>query len=56
MKRDNLPAEEAKHHIQAQMSLEEKIKRADRVIDNRFTLNETKQQVEEFWQQIALGR
>ncbi|MDD2556597.1 MAG: dephospho-CoA kinase [Syntrophaceticus sp.] len=56
MKRDNLSAEEAKCHIQAQMPLEKKIKRADRVIDNHFTLNETKQQVEEFWQEIALGR
>lgn len=56
MKRDSLSAAEAKHRIQSQMPLEEKIKRADRVIDNRFTLNETKQQVEEFWQQIVLGR
>lgn len=56
MKRDNLTAEEAKLRIQAQMPLEEKIKRADRVIDNRFTPEETRKQVEEIWQKIVAGR
>lgn len=53
MKRDNLSVEEAKLRIQAQMPLEEKVKRADRVIDNRFTPRETKKQVEEIWRELS---
>ena len=53
MKRDNLSAEEAKLRIQAQMPLEEKVKRADRVIDNRHTPEETKKQVKEIWREIT---
>jgi dephospho-CoA kinase len=53
MKRDNLSAEEAKLRIQAQMPLEEKVKRADRVIDNRHAPDETKKQVKEIWREIT---
>lgn len=53
MKRDNLSVEGAKLRIQAQMPLEEKIKRADRVIDNRLTPDETKKKVEEIWKEVA---
>ena len=53
MKRDNLSAEEAKLRIQAQMPLKEKVKRADRVIDNRHTPEETKKQVKEIWREIT---
>lgn len=56
MKRDNLSAEEAKRRINTQMPLKEKIKRADRVIDNRFTPNKTKKYVEEIWQETGFGR
>jgi len=54
MKRDNLSAEEAKRRITFQMPLEEKIKRADRIIDNRFAREETKKQVEEIWRETTL--
>ncbi|MGI6406714.1 MAG: dephospho-CoA kinase [Syntrophaceticus sp.] len=56
MKRDKLSAEEAKRRIRVQMPLKEKIKRADQVIDNRFTPNETKKQLEMIWQETCFGR
>lgn len=43
--RDGLSAEEADLRIAAQMDLEEKVARADRVIDNRGTEAETRAQV-----------
>lgn len=45
MARDGLSAEEAELRIAAQMDLEEKVARADRVIDNRGTEAETRAQV-----------
>jgi len=41
MKRDNLSREDAIKRIDAQMSLDEKARRADFVIDNRFSIEET---------------
>ena len=41
MKRDGLSREDALKRIDAQMSLDEKAKRADVVIDNRFSIEET---------------
>ncbi|HQA07833.1 MAG TPA: dephospho-CoA kinase [Syntrophomonadaceae bacterium] len=41
MKRDNLLREDAIKRIDAQMSLDEKARRADLVIDNRFSVEET---------------
>lgn len=45
MKRNELTEQEAKARIQSQMSIEEKKKLADAVIDNRGSLEETKQQL-----------
>ncbi len=55
MKRDNITAEEAKLRMKAQMPLDEKLKRADRVIDNRYSLDKTKKQVEGIWQEMTLS-
>lgn len=52
MKRDNLSEEEARRRIAAQIPMDEKIRRADRVIDNRFAPEETKRQVREIWEDI----
>jgi dephospho-CoA kinase len=41
MKRDGLSREDALKRIDAQMSLDEKARRADFVIDNRFSIEET---------------
>ena len=41
MKRDGLSREDALKRIDAQMSLDEKARRADVVIDNRFSIEET---------------
>jgi dephospho-CoA kinase len=41
MKRDGLSREDALKRIDAQMSLDEKARRADFVIDNRFSVEET---------------
>ncbi|MFJ9291347.1 dephospho-CoA kinase [Bacillus halotolerans] len=46
-KRNQLTVEEALSRIRSQMPLEEKVSRADNVIDNSGTLEETKQQLEE---------
>ncbi|MEG7280763.1 dephospho-CoA kinase [Bacillus sp. 0909A] len=47
IKRNQLTEEEALSRIRSQMPLEEKVSRADNVIDNSGTLKETKQQLEE---------
>jgi dephospho-CoA kinase len=47
MERNGFTEEEAKQRISAQMSVEEKKKRADYVIDNSGTLKETEAQVDE---------
>jgi dephospho-CoA kinase len=47
IKRNQLTEEEALSRIRSQMPLEEKVSRADNVIDNSGTLEETKQQLEE---------
>ncbi|BDG81036.1 dephospho-CoA kinase [Bacillus subtilis] len=46
-KRNQLTVEEALSRIRSQMPLEEKVSRADNVIDNSGTREETKQQLEE---------
>ncbi|AZV50571.1 dephospho-CoA kinase [Bacillus halotolerans] len=46
-KRNQLTEEEALSRIRSQIPLEEKVSRADNVIDNSGTLEETKQQLEE---------
>lgn len=52
IKRDNLTEDEARSRIAAQMPLEEKIKSAQCVIDNRFSPQETKRQVKKLWDEI----
>lgn len=47
MKRNQLTEEEAVSRIRSQMPLEEKTVRADQVIDNSGTLEETKRQLDE---------
>ena len=52
MKREGYSAEEAFLRIDSQMPLEEKEKRADRVIDNSGTPEETKEQVFTLWRSL----
>ena len=51
-KRDNLSAEEALKRIKSQMSINEKIKFADYIIDNSNSLDKTKKQVEKIWKNL----
>lgn len=53
MKRNNFTQEEAQARINAQMSMEEKIKKADKVIDNNGTLVETEKQVDTMLQEYT---
>ena len=50
MQRDQLSEEEAWRRIRAQMPIEEKRQRADIVIDNSGTIEETERQLDEWWQ------
>lgn len=54
MNRNNLAQEEALNRIHAQMPLSEKIKRADFLIDNDGTIEETKKQVDDWLAQQGL--
>lgn len=53
IKRNQLTEEEALSRIRSQMPLEEKVSRADNVIDNSGTLEETKQRLEEILRRWA---
>jgi dephospho-CoA kinase len=53
MERDRLTAEQANQRIAAQMSLDEKRRRADYVIDNTGTREQTRQQVAAIYQLFA---
>lgn len=53
MERNNMAREEAERRVSLQMDIEEKRRRADWVIDNSDTLDETKQQVDHLWKQQA---
>jgi dephospho-CoA kinase len=50
--RDHLTEQDALHRILIQMPLEEKVQRADRVIDNRGTPEETRLQIKEAWREV----
>jgi len=50
MARDGLREEEARQRIRAQLPLEEKARRAEHVIDNSGSLEETRRQVVRLWQ------
>jgi len=56
MARDHLTEQDALCRILTQMPPEEKIRRANRVIDNRGTPEETMRQVEEAWSEIQTKR
>lgn len=53
VKRNNLSKEETLQRIKSQMSMKEKVKIADYVIDNSNSLDETKKQVEKIWQSLV---
>lgn len=52
-KRDRLNEEEIRRHLEAQMSLEEKRKLADFIIENNGSLEELKNKVRELWKKIT---
>jgi dephospho-CoA kinase len=52
MKRNTLPALEARRRVEAQPPMAPKLARADRVIDNSGTLEETHAQVDAGWRKI----
>ncbi len=51
-KRDRISPAEAGNILKSQLPIDEKIKHADFVIDNRGSLEETKKRVEEFWEEL----
>ncbi len=52
MERDNITREMAMNILKSQMSIEEKRGYCDFIIDNTGTIEETKKQVEELWEQL----
>lgn len=54
MERDQLTEQEARRRISLQLPLEEKARRADRVIDNQGAPAETERQVKLAWQHLKL--
>ncbi|THF75478.1 dephospho-CoA kinase [Cohnella fermenti] len=54
MERDGLTAEAASRRLGAQMDIEEKRRRADDVIDNSGSLEDTIRQLDSFWQERGL--
>jgi dephospho-CoA kinase len=55
MKRDNCTKKEAEDRINSQMKLDEKVKFADKVIDNGGTLSELEERVLQTWNGISGG-
>ncbi len=55
VKRDNISAEEIRDRLNNQISLNEKMKRADHVIDNSGTLENTKNQVIKIWNALTIS-
>lgn len=55
MARDSLSGEEAEQRLRAQMDIEEKKRRADIVIDNSGTPEETERQLDRFWRETGLA-
>lgn len=54
LERKGLSGEEARKRKEAQWTLEEKCRRADIIIDNSCSLEETKHQVQEVWKKLAV--
>jgi len=55
MKRNSLPAEEARRRVAAQAPIEPKLARADLVIDNSGSREETREQVERAWRALPVS-
>lgn len=53
--RDGLTAEQAESRLQAQMSIEDKRTRADYVIDNSGSLEDTELQLDRLWDRLGLS-
>lgn len=56
VKRDNISEQEIMDRLDHQISLNEKVKMADHVIDNSSTLENTKRQVLEIWNSLTNSR
>ncbi|MGI5910994.1 MAG: dephospho-CoA kinase [Syntrophomonadaceae bacterium] len=54
MERDNLKYEDAVKRINSQMSLDEKARRADAVIDNRGSIMETREKATRYYNEIKI--
>jgi dephospho-CoA kinase len=54
MKRDNMSYADAVRRVDAQMPMEEKVRRADFVIDNRGTIVETKEKATRYYNEILI--
>jgi dephospho-CoA kinase len=55
MKRDNMSYEDAVRRISAQMPMDEKVGRADFIIDNRGSVEETKEKATKYYNEILTG-
>lgn len=55
MKRDGITEEQANKRLNSQMSIDTKKELADIVIDNSGTMEETEQQIEQFWSERGLS-
>lgn len=53
MERDGLTEAEAMQRIRVQLPIEEKLRRADRIIDNNSSPESTRAQIERFWSDIC---
>ena len=55
MERDKMSCEDAVRRINAQMPMDEKVRRADFVIDNRGSMEETKEKATKYYKEILTG-
>lgn len=55
LKKRGISRGEFRRRSKVQMSLEEKLKRTDKVVNNSGTLEETRRQVEEIWKDLKLS-
>lgn len=53
MRRDNIDERQAINRIKSQMPLKEKLKYADKIIDNDGNIEYTKKQVDNFWKELT---
>ncbi|MBM3183535.1 MAG: dephospho-CoA kinase, partial [Chloroflexi bacterium] len=53
MTRDGMSKEDARSRIRSQMSVEDKRRQANYVIDNNGTMEETKRQVQDLYQKLV---